>query len=271
MIKVDGIDEEIVQAMVAKYNLDVGAIARAVIDGVYDDIAAIYHLMFADKKKKGVLETSPSSQVPMQFQEPPRSASAPPELPQTEMPKLTMKPLERIEEEPQEQVKTRPRAATVSSPEDKNIKLVAEQMTVHLPKANALLNSFESEEHQVERKEGRRRHNTFSGHALPSPISEESSSTAIHEPTQPLELVTQKVPTAYPPTPERPMRFMFTATNTTTQPPAAILFQIIQALPKLDIEFTYDGNYLFSCHKNDLSFDVEICKVPILKNVVRIY
>jgi len=280
---VGSIDDEIVQAMVTKYKLDANVIVSNVSNGVYDDVAAIYHLMVADKKKKGALETSPSTQVTIEMAPTTlhRPVSAPPQIDPTQPANqlLAVKPLDRIEEEPLEQTKTRPRAATVSSPEDKAVKLAAEHMTGHFAKADTVLASTQPtpdpklDKHDVKaEKEGRRRNNTYSGHGSAT-SSEETPLINLAIAQKPSAIPTASAPSTakYPTVPERSMRFMFTTSNTTTQPPAAVLSQLIQILPRLDTQFTYDGNFLFSCRKKDVCIELEICKVPILKNLVSVH
>ncbi|KAJ1498760.1 hypothetical protein HMI55_004764 [Coelomomyces lativittatus] len=98
---------------------------------------------------------------------------------------------------------------------------------------------------------------TFSSHSplsqtsTPIPSEKEDDETTVHEP--------------------RSLRFSFSVSTTSTQPPQVMLTELLKVLPTLALESTVKKGYLVQCTQHDVMFEIEICKLPRLSvNGVRL-
>lgn len=270
-------DESVIKLMEVKYKLDKQTILTALRDNVYNDISAIYFLLYYDRDAKASLERDPGSSDVQKIMNPAKKESTPvapvmPIIGEDEV--LPERASDAIPEENHARsASTQPpaavvgggrrkRAATVNAgaviPEADDSKPAAENTDKPVIEAFPTNKStVESTTTAASTQPGeRKRHNTITGmiRGLTAKKDEKEEEGDTDKP--------------------RSLRFTFNSNTTSTKPPDEIVVELIKACNKMGLTHRLITRYLLECAsttsspgKEVLKVEVEVCKLPRLNNL----
>jgi MAP/microtubule affinity-regulating kinase len=248
-------DEELVDTVCSKFGFSKDVLLKSLREGIYDDIAAIYHIYYFERLSKQDGNRTRSNSVTPDRREsitpgPAREAvSAPAQAPPLH-PELTS---------PRTPIGTIPETAPVEQFQ------VPSQPTSGGPSDDA---------------PGRRRTNTIVG-IFRNPMRRlsvvEGSSAAAAQAAAAVQQDAPRGSTSTTASGEdgskpRSLRFTFNSNSTSTKPPDDIVQEILNACATHRIEAKCIERYVISCSCNDntpkaIKFEIEVCKLPRLKNL----
>jgi MAP/microtubule affinity-regulating kinase len=277
-------DEAVIRIMETKFHIDRETILRSLRENVYDDVAAIYHLLYHEKDLKGEHGEIKKLDMPPKPEKEPKT-----------------NPMTRIEEDqilatasPRPEANTtaaeggrnapsagrRARRFTVSGtdtevqkiidtdkdqkqdkkPEEDKAKFDPRFSNEQPKELEEYVNNIEpndEEEPAEEEKKGRRRTQTIVG------IFRRRQTDGADAP------ITPPSNAAGGENKPRSLRFTFNSNTTSSKPPDDVITEVLNGCSKLNIKSKLVARYLIECTyaSDTVKFEVEVCKLPRLKNL----
>jgi MAP/microtubule affinity-regulating kinase len=264
------VDETIIKIIETKYKIDRENILSVLRDKVYNDISAIYYLMYYDKDSRRKESFSGGSNDIIQVSTPTKKDSLSKDSPQPSgngMPKidedgvLIADGIENVKSDPTQQIEPTPplrkRAATtvkdhVFIDTSEATQSAHEEHTNVKPHVSATAASPpEHDPPAITRK----RHNTIVGILKGKKAEDASGDTATEEEGDK----------------PRSLRFTFNSSTTSSKHPDEIVVEVIRSCNKLGFSHRLLTRYLLECFwnpgKEPLKVEIEICKLPRLNNL----
>ncbi|KAI8895395.1 kinase-like domain-containing protein [Globomyces pollinis-pini] len=281
-------DEAIINIITAKFKLDKDTILTALRENVYNDISAVYYLLYYEKdvkpeeleiskQKAKAIEATPSANpaplmpiidedkevnIPQQTQS--ATNPKPPVVAAVRRKRAATTTTGTDSNEGEEPVNTntigtaRPLTAAPVPILEESVRDIQGNSSNNQDGAPAALRPPATADGDPT---SRKRHNTIVGifRGVRRPDSAETPTT----PTEGSSEGSDK---------PRSLRFTFNSNTTSTKPPDEIIVEVIKVCNKIGITHRLQNRYLLECtlsapSKEVLKFEVEVCKLPRLNNL----
>jgi MAP/microtubule affinity-regulating kinase len=310
------VDDGIIKLIEQRYKIDKDTIVKSLKEGVYDDISAIYYLLYYEKETRGKIEgevhsMGPTSPVPKSLP----GSSYTPAAANGAAAKPTVPDMNKIAEDevadepaglggnarPLQSAKPRKRRVTVgasdvdkpekeepvvlkNAPKEEEVPPPPAKIAPPPPKQEPVKETPPSPpaEHESQAVGNRKRHNTIVGifrntirrpsevNAPPTPLSPQPQGN--HQNQMQIQESDESEPNTTPNEP-RSLRFTFNSNSTSSKPPDDIVQEVISTCTKYNISHKTISRYVLECTSligggaENLKLEVEICKLPRLKNL----
>lgn len=296
-------DEMVIRAVALKYKIDREAVIKSIRDDTFDDIAALYYLHYYEKLAKkdnpGLTPMTPGgfslptpsfpsvkpSMVPIAENESvpvsPVSPVGPPILAAAPAPKESGKrrfTINTSRKDSPEKINTDPQSSMNAAQNSKLVPISPPKTA--FPISEKKESSSAIVEESVQTTETRKRSTTIVGLLRNTAFSR--SKTPQVDPVEVMskkndvgsnETIATRAGTASNDDGPRSLRFTFNSNTTSTKPPDEIIDSIKSSCDRHGITQRFISRYLIECQvessvgKESIRFEVEVCKLPRLKNM----
>eukprot|EP00834_Sanchytrium_tribonematis_P001887 NODE_50_length_31184_cov_0.705099.p8 type:complete len:389 gc:universal NODE_50_length_31184_cov_0.705099:25145-26311(+) len=281
-------DEVLIKLIEQKFSIPTEQIRKSIREEVYDDISSLYYMMYHEKHKTDSIEQASKvleGNATNVVRDPP---PVPPQV------SANANKMDKISEDEQanhhtaEESKTpnagdstsmgRRRRFTVAGEQDVQKIAAEENDDEALKKLEELRKAVGNEEQDgqnedpVQRRARTSSNNGFSGMFRKSMVEQGSTNTSqattAANQSRRDSNASQTTSSTVGDDKPRSLRFTFNSNNTSSKPPEDIVQQIIAACQKLGYSFKLTGRYVLEITPMaGLKLEVEVCRLPLLKNL----
>eukprot|EP00835_Amoeboradix_gromovi_P004600 NODE_368_length_10016_cov_0.215791.p2 type:complete len:313 gc:universal NODE_368_length_10016_cov_0.215791:3003-3941(+) len=277
-------DEALIKIIEQKFNIPSDQIRKSIHEEVYDDISSLYYMMYHEKHKTETFEQAAKvldGNATIVVREPPPVPPQAVPVPANKMLKIAEDEQANHQTE-EDEVQTsnkvgdsssmsRRRRFTVAGEGDVQKLSADENDEEALKKLEELRKAVGNNEETSD--EGQRRVRTTSSNGFSNMFRKsmvEPNTTAVNSTAQSRRDSSNSQQTTSVVLDDKPrsLRFTFNSSNTSSKPPEELVQQLIAACQKSGYTFKLTGRYVLECSPaSGLKIEVEVCRLPLLKNM----